>query len=286
MELQWPLILFTSLLAASAGLFATQSIFALIGKGQKAQMASLIASAALLIVGGISVFFHLEHWERIFNGFGHLSSGITQELICVVLLAIVMVVYFAIVRKGSPIPKWCAIASILISIALVVVMGLSYMMPARPAWNNIFQILSLLGAAAGFGTGCFALIESRFENNAEDGLFAICGNAANTIFTIGLIAMMSASQGSFTDVGNYFDPNHPTYAMISAAEYGPFSAATMPFSIASIVLAIAGLGFALYGKQSKAWSVAGTGIALCAVVSALMLRAAFFACGGSMLMLF
>ena len=79
MELQWPLILFTTLLAWAAGLFAAQCVWALRGKGARAQMPALITSAVLLVVGGIAVFFHLEHWERIFSGFGHLTSGITRR---------------------------------------------------------------------------------------------------------------------------------------------------------------------------------------------------------------
>ena len=88
MELQWPLILFTTLLAWAAGVFGAQCLYALRGQGTRAQMPALITSAVLLVVGGIAVFFHLEHWERIFNGFGHLSSGITQELIAIVVLAV------------------------------------------------------------------------------------------------------------------------------------------------------------------------------------------------------
>ena len=56
-------------------------------------MPALITSAVLLVVGGIAVFFHLEHWERIFNGFGHLSSGITQELIAIVVLAVAAIAF-------------------------------------------------------------------------------------------------------------------------------------------------------------------------------------------------
>ena len=91
MELQWPLILFTTLLAWAAGVFGAQCLYALRGQGTRAQMPALITSAALLVVGGIAVFFHLEHWERIFNGFGHLSSGITQELIAIVVLLILLI---------------------------------------------------------------------------------------------------------------------------------------------------------------------------------------------------
>ena len=76
MELQWPLILFTTLVAWSAGTFGTQGILALRGGARRSQAALVVVSAALLALSGIAVFFHLEHWERIFNGFGHLSSGI------------------------------------------------------------------------------------------------------------------------------------------------------------------------------------------------------------------
>ena len=101
MELQWPLILFTAFVAWSAGLFGTQSVLAVMGKAKKAQMPMLITSIVLLAVGGIAVFFHLEHWERIFNGFGHLTSGITQELIAIVVLFVVMVVYFVYLRRSG-----------------------------------------------------------------------------------------------------------------------------------------------------------------------------------------
>ena len=78
MELQWPLIIFTTLVAWSAGLFGTQALMAVFGVGKKAQVPAWVCSAVLLAAGGIAVFFHLEHWERIFTGFGHLTSGITQ----------------------------------------------------------------------------------------------------------------------------------------------------------------------------------------------------------------
>ncbi|EGT4187612.1 hypothetical protein EPL73_21195, partial [Clostridioides difficile] len=64
MELQWPLILFTTLVAWSAGLFGTQALMALRGGGDRAQLPALVTAIVLLAAGGIAVFFHLEHWER------------------------------------------------------------------------------------------------------------------------------------------------------------------------------------------------------------------------------
>ncbi len=36
---------------------------------------------------------HLQHWERIFNGFGHITSGITLEFIGVIVFMICLAVF-------------------------------------------------------------------------------------------------------------------------------------------------------------------------------------------------
>ena len=181
MELQWPLILFTTFVAWSAGLFGAQGAVALAGEGRRAQMPALIGSAALLAVGGIAVFFHLEHWERIFNGFGNPTSGITQELACIVVVGVLMVVAFVMLRRGAgdgaaagaangeagraagddgapALPKWLAALMIAAAALLVLVTGHSYMMAARPAWDSLLGPLTLLGAACAAGPLTFAAI--------------------------------------------------------------------------------------------------------------------------------
>ena len=148
MELQWPLILFTTLVAWSAGLFGTQALLAAGGHAKKAQMPAWVASAVLLAAGGIAVFFHLEHWERIFNGFGHITSGITQELIAIVVLAVVAIAYLAMMRRsddGATVPKWLCWVAVAVCVILVAVMAHSYTMAARPAWDSVLWILYVLG---------------------------------------------------------------------------------------------------------------------------------------------
>ena len=81
MEREWPLILFTLFVCASSGTLLMQGVLTLRGKGKKMQLGSLLTSLILLVIGGIAVFMHLQHWERMFNGFGHITSGITQEVI-------------------------------------------------------------------------------------------------------------------------------------------------------------------------------------------------------------
>ena len=171
MELQWPLILFTTLVAWSAGLFGTQALMAVFGVGKRAQVPAWVCSAVLLAAGGIAVFFHLEHWERIFNGFGHLTSGITQELIAIVVLAVVAVAYLVLMRKsedGASAPKWLAWLSVALSAILVAVMAHSYTMAARPAWDSVLWILYVLGNACVLGPATFLLISTLAAGGTTD----------------------------------------------------------------------------------------------------------------------
>ena len=159
MELQWPLILFTTLVAWSAGVFGTQAVLALRGEAPKAQLSCWITAAVLLAAGGIAVFFHLEHFERIFNGFGHMTSGITQELIAIVVLAVAAIVYLVYLRRDEgKVPAWLAVLSIALAAVLVVVMAHSYMMSARPAWDSVLWIFYVLGNACVLGPATVALV--------------------------------------------------------------------------------------------------------------------------------
>ncbi len=160
MEIQIPLILFTTLLAWSAGVFGAQAVYALKGKGASTQMLAVIVSLVLLAVGGVAVLFHLQHALRIFNGFGNPTSGITQELVALIVLAIFMVLYFIFLCRNNNgrVPKWLCICAIVFGVVLCAVCAHSYMMGARPAWNTVCQVGSLLAAALGFGPATMAFL--------------------------------------------------------------------------------------------------------------------------------
>ena len=305
MELQWPLILFTTFVAWSAGLFGAQGAAALAGEGRRAQMPALIGSAALLAVGGIAVFFHLEHFERIFNGFGNPTSGITQELVCVVVVGALMVVAFVVLRRaaggdGAPaLPKWLAALMIAAAALLVLVTGHSYMMAARPAWDSLLGPLTLLGAACAAGPLTFAAIgaiaggadgavaggapgaaPARAAGRAV-GIAAIVGSAANAALSVAYLAFMAASTASHTAVGYYFDPTHPTAGMVDVSALSPFAAGSLPVAVVAVVAALAPVACAIAGRKTGNWKVWGAAGALCAVAGAVALRMAFYSAGAS-----
>ena len=247
MELQWPLIIFTTLVAWSAGLFGTQALMAAFGTGKRAQVPAWICSAVLLAAGGIAVFFHLEHWERIFNGFGHLTSGITQELIAIVVLAVVAVAYLVLMRKsddGASVPKWLAWASVALSVALVAVMAHSYTMAARPAWDSVLWILYVLGNACVLGPATFAFLMAAAPPAGQP-----AGRAADAAATVGAQAPL---------------------VWLGAVAVG----------------AIVPLAAAFLGKRSGNWKLWAPVAIIAALAGAVCMRVAFYNLGLSVFMLY
>ena len=264
MELQWPLIVFTTLVAWSAGLFGTQALMAAFGSGRRRSRPG--CERRLAGHRQDRVFFHLEHWERIFNGFGHLTSGITQELIAIVVLAAVAVAYLVMLRKsddGASVPKWLAWLSVALSVALVAVMAHSYTMAARPAWDSVLWILYVLGNACVLGPATFAFLMAAAppagqpagraaDAGAPAGLAALVGAAANALAALAFAIFLQLSAGSFADVGYYFDPTHPTEAMADAAATVGAQAPLLWLG-AVAVGAIVPLAAAFMGRRSGNW---------------------------------
>ena len=285
MELQWPLIIFTTLLAWAAGVFGAQCLYLLRGQGKKAQMPALITSVVLLVVGGIAVFFHLEHWERIFNGFGHLTSGITQELIAIVVLFVVMVVYFVYLRRSgdeAEVPAWLAVVGLVLSVVLVCVMGHSYMMASLPAWDTVMQVGSLLGAACGFGPATMAVLCAIKDESLDyTAKVNVIGQAVNVVLVVAYLIAMQATASAYTSVELWFDPTSPTQDITSGGATEPFAGASLPWSIVAIIAAAAGLGASLAGKAKGDWKVWGAVTAACVLVSAIALRTVFYMTGVS-----
>lgn len=283
MELQWPLIIFTTGLSWAAGLFGFQAFAAIKGEGKKSQMVSLITSVVILAVSGVAVLFHLTNPLRIFNGFGNPTSGITQELAAIVFLFAFMVIYFVQIRKsedgGTP-SKWCAICAIIFGVVLLVACGHSYMMASRPAWNSVLEIGSLLGAALLIGPLTFAFIMS-FKG---DEVVAV----SKTILIVGVVGLallvaygifISSCGSSFNNVGNYFDPINPNNGMVDTASVVSSQLVLLwvgGIALGGIIPVTCAVVALKKPKLVKALALVGT---LCAIVGAVCLRVAFYSVG-------
>lgn len=289
MELQWPLIIFTTLVAWSAGVFGTQALLAWGGNAKKAQMPAWITAAVLLVVGGISVFFHLEHADRIFNGFGHLTSGITQELIMIVIVAVIAVIYLVLMRKsedGASVPKWLCALAVVACVALVCIMASSYVMAARPAWNSFAWVLYVLGNACILGPATVAAIMAlKGDELAPVGMPALIGALIGLVTAAAYAVVLQLSTSAFASVGFYFDPTHPTKDMVNAS--GAIASQSVMVWVVAVVLgALVPAILAFVAKKNGNWKVFGALAVVCALVGAVAMRVAFYNAGLSVFMFY
>ena len=212
METQWPLVIFTLFVCLTCGTLGGMSILALKGEGKNLQMTALITSAVSLVVGGIGAFLHLEHWERIFNGFGHITSGITQELIGCVALAIIIVVWFVMLRGEKPVSKALAWVTIVVAVLMVAATAHSYYMPARPAWG-LALVVFYLGNACLLGAVIIWLISILKKDEAAEATgIQLTFIAALVQLVADVVFVIACALSNFAQYGYYADPTSMTTA--------------------------------------------------------------------------
>ena len=212
METQWPLVIFTLFVCLTCGTLGGMSILALKGQGRNLQMTALVTSAVSLVVGGIGAFLHLEHWERIFNGFGHITSGITQELIGCVALAVVIVVWFVTLRGDKPVSKALAWVTIVVAVAMVAATAHSYFMPARPAWG-LALVVFYLGNACLVGAVIIWLISILKKDEAAEATgIQLTFIAALVQLVADVVFVIACALSNFAQYGYYADPTSMTTA--------------------------------------------------------------------------
>lgn len=223
MELQWPLILFTFFNCVAAGTFLVQGVLTLAGKGKAMQMASLVTSIVALAVGGIAVFFHLENPLRMLNGFGHITSGITIELIVIILFAIAAVLYFLMMRRSEEgvAPKWCAVLAVVMGVVLPVAVGDSYLMAALPVWDTpllpLYYVANtvMLGGLTALVIALVTKVDDAKDLSAKT---ALAGSVATLAVTLVYALMIGGMADCFTSMEYYFDPTLPDVPMREVAD--------------------------------------------------------------------
>lgn len=289
METQWPLVIFTLFVCLTCGTLSGMSLFALQGKAEKLQFPALIVAAVSLVIGGIGSFLHLEHWERIFNGFGHLSSGITQELIGCVVLAIVMVVWFFALRGGKGVSKVLAWITIILSVLMVIATAHSYMMAARPAWSFMLALFYLANAFVLGAIALWAVAAVEKDEEVEKSAVKLTLIGAVTQLVVDVIYVGVCASATIADVGHYADPTRITTAPLhvdSLASVALTGEGAMFFWGAIIAVLIVAV-VAFLAKKKIGASTAYMGVAAVAIlVSSLLFRALFYVLGYSVFLLY
>lgn len=222
MELHWPLILFTFFVCMASGILFVQGLLTALGKGEKTQNVAIIAAFVAMCIGGISVFMHLQHWERIFNGFGHITSGITLEFIGAIVFVIALAVFFLMGRRAEDgvAPKWCGIVGMVVGVAMTAVTGDSYLMPALPVWDTPLLIIFYLCNMLAMGGVSLLIIGAALKTSDGEGLavkVALVGLVASVVALIAYAAIITTGGAAYAELGYYFDPTLPDKHMVDVA---------------------------------------------------------------------
>lgn len=294
MEIQWSLVIFTFFVCLTCGLLSVMAINALQNKGAKLQMTALIASGVSLVIGGIGSFTHLKHWERIFNGFGHITSGITQELIGCVALAIIIVLWFVFLRKAKDaadagIPKWLSIATIVVAVAMVCATGHSYLMPSKPAWSVALIVFYLCNACLLGPLAMWIIAAAQKDTEAEEsaikftfigGIIQVLGEA---VYTVACATAKFANYGYYADPTTMTTTPNPVDSLINLMVSG--SAAPMFWLGVVAAVVAAAVAAVARGKAGKSTALAVV-VLVAAVAASFAFRVLFYQLGVSAVQLY
>ncbi len=201
MEVQWTLVLFTMLTGLGAGAFAFVAVGEWLGWAQSVRRPGALVALAALILGGIASVFHLAHPLRAFAVLGHLGTPMGLELSFLALTLIAVAAYLAVEKTGSAaVRKAIATTGLILGTLLVLAVGATYVLPARPAWNTWFLPLSFLISAGVLGifTGYALLARSRGDAAELKGV--------NRLALVALVAQAAVLLLYAIDVATTTDP--------------------------------------------------------------------------------
>lgn len=162
MEIQWSLVIFTTLAGTGAWLFAFLGLGEVRGRHMQERSKFTIALTALVLlaVGGIASVTHLSHPDRIMGALGHPTMGIFAEAAFLGVVALLIVVYLVLLKRkaSTRLVRGFAFAGGALAVVLSFVLGYSYMMASRVAWNTISLPAAYLGTAMSVGAACFVVL--------------------------------------------------------------------------------------------------------------------------------
>lgn len=177
MEIQWSLVLFTALGGSAGWLFGCLG-FSVARKDDLPQRTHYIVSIltlVLLVVGALISVTHLSHPERIMAVFGHPTTGIFTEAAFVGVLCVLLVIYIILVKRqvNQKVQRAVAIITALVGVVFTFMLGYSYIMSSRDAWDTITLPLGYLGTSASAGAALYAI--SLVASKAEEKLLSFSG---------------------------------------------------------------------------------------------------------------
>lgn len=171
MTIQWSLVLFSALAGIGSWAIAACAFTGIGGDdaGDKAKRTTVLVSLVLIVIGGIASFTHLAHPERVMSVLAHPTVGIFAEAafsgVMVLLLVVLLTMIVRKVSVGSL--KVILLITGVVGVVFSFMIGYSYIMPSREAWNTLSLPLAYMGTAAAAGTALYASITSAYHKSTK-----------------------------------------------------------------------------------------------------------------------
>lgn len=190
---EFPLFLYTTLAGIVAGAYVVNAFSPLAADRKRPWLFSLIC-LAMLAIGGVGLFFHLGHPERILNAFRNPGAGITQEGFTTILFGICVFADFVLALAKRPVPRWFQVLAAVLGVAMTVTMGLAYYaFIGTPAWNGPATVPFFIVGDLAMGAGFFLLFKS--EAVGERGFLAY-DVAVEALTAVVLVAVAAQFAGA------------------------------------------------------------------------------------------
>lgn len=196
MSIQWSLVLFTVFAGSGAWLFIFVALDEFLKKTEKTVVPASVVSIILLAAGGIASITHLSHPTRMLGALSHPTSGIFMEALFIGLTGLAVLVYLVMIKREASVAarKVVAIVGIVLALALSFLVGDSYIMSSRPAWNTLALPIGYLGTASVCGAALYLLIVAA----CKEGEVAIKTASIFTVGTAALAAVTALAYGAIS----------------------------------------------------------------------------------------
>ncbi|GAV22685.1 dimethyl sulfoxide reductase anchor subunit family protein [Carboxydothermus pertinax] len=187
--MEYPLVFFTVLSQLAAGALVT--LWLLDAFSEKIEIASgRLAAKTIVGVTALSLLVSLFHLGHPFNAYRALtnigSSWLSREVVLFSLFLLASVVYCLLWKDSEKsLRKITGGITALIAVLAVVSSAMIYVLPARPAWNNVSPIVFFLLTAALLGP---LYIGTLFQFRGEDNPIPL--NFTGMVLALSLVVFM------------------------------------------------------------------------------------------------
>jgi anaerobic dimethyl sulfoxide reductase subunit C (anchor subunit) len=170
MGIEWPLILFTILGGAGAGLLAFSGVSEFFGASKKVRFIAIIFALILYVIGGCLSLLHLGNPANFMSAATNLFSfsPISLELIFLGLGVIVGIIYLVVVNREGTASKAVGVAAIIVGAIFCYTSGHGYEIIAiRPAWASPALTFSYATSALTVGGFLFLCLQAALKDEAD-----------------------------------------------------------------------------------------------------------------------